>query len=45
MLRVTAENGVSYLYGPSLSRNAEIQFGTRISGNYAVFFYKKLHKV
>ena len=45
MLRVTAENGVSYLYGPSPSRNAEIQFGTRISGNYAVFFYKKLHKV
>lgn len=31
-LRVTAENGVSYLYGPNSNRNAEIQFGTRISG-------------
>ena len=31
-LRVTAENGVSHLYGPNSNRNAEIQFGTKISG-------------
>lgn len=35
-LRVTAENGVSYLYGPNPNRNAEIQFGTRISGDYVI---------
>ena len=36
-LRVTAENGVSHLYGPSSIRNAEIQFGTKISGADATF--------
>ena len=33
ILRIAAENGVSYLYGPNMNRNAEIEFGTRISGN------------
>lgn len=32
-LRIAAENGVSYLYGPNMNRNAEIAFGTRISGD------------
>lgn len=31
-LRITAENGVSHLYGPNTNRSAEIQFGTKISG-------------
>ena len=32
VLRVAAENGVSYLYGPNSNRIVEIQFGTKISG-------------
>lgn len=32
VLRVAAENGVSYLFGPNSNRIVEIQFGTRISG-------------
>lgn len=32
VLRITAENGVSHLYGPNSNRSAEIQFGTKISG-------------
>lgn len=39
LLRVTAENGVSYLYGPNSNRNAEIQFGTRISGDNGLRIY------
>ncbi|CAH3118896.1 unnamed protein product, partial [Porites lobata] len=31
VLRVAAENGVSYLYGPNSNRIVEIQFGTKIS--------------
>lgn len=31
-LRITAENGVSHLYGPNSNRSAEIEFGTKISG-------------
>lgn len=41
VLRVAAENGVSYLYGPNSNRIVEIQFGTRISGkdrNVCLFF-------
>lgn len=36
-LRVTAENGVSHLHGPNSNRNAEIQFGTKISGADGTF--------
>ena len=32
VLRVAAENGVSYLYGPNSNRIVEIQFGTKLSG-------------
>lgn len=45
VLRVAAENGVSYLYGPNSNRIVEIQFGTKISGKdrkvclFFVFFY------
>lgn len=41
VLRVAAENGVSFLYGPNSNRIVEIQFGTRISGkdrNVCLFF-------
>lgn len=34
LIRITAENGVSYLYGTNMNRTAEVEFGTRISGNY-----------
>lgn len=37
VLRVTAENGVSYLNGPNSNRIVEIQFGTRISGKNRKF--------
>lgn len=45
VLRVAAENGVSYLYGPNSNRIVEIQFGTKISGKdrkvclFFCFFY------
>ena len=50
VLRVAAENGVSYLYGPNSNRIVEIQFGTKISGKdrkvclfFCFFIYLFIH--
>ena len=50
VLRVAAENGVSYLYGPNSNRIVEIQFGTKISGKdrkvclfFCLFIYLFIH--
>lgn len=50
VLRVAAENGVSYLYGPNSNRIVEIQFGTKISGKdrkvclfFVFLFYLFIH--
>ena len=50
VLRVAAENGVSYLYGPNSNRIVEIQFGTKLSGKdrkvclfFCLFIYLFIH--